>query len=74
MNNQHDKIKTLKDDELNKYILIELYSQINTHREMMKISKLYRDEAAENALSAFFLEEIKTDDNLETKMKDVNYY
>jgi hypothetical protein len=54
MTHEQQKLNSLNFSELLDYIVEELYKNLNNYREMFKVSRLYKDDAAEAAIKDYF--------------------
>jgi hypothetical protein len=66
-----DTINKMKEDELNTFILGELYNKINQTREITRMTKLYKDECAELAVRDYFFMKEFSEETIDRLMKEV---
>jgi hypothetical protein len=67
-------INRMKEDELNGYILSELYNKINQMREITRMTKLYKDECVELAVKDYYFLREFSEDTMDRLMKEVRLY
>jgi hypothetical protein len=67
------KINSLSEDNLLLHTTNEIYNKLNNLREMIQVSKFYRDDAAELAIKDYFFANNTTEQELDQKLKEVKH-
>jgi hypothetical protein len=67
------KINLMTQTDLMEYTLGEIYRNLNNYREMVKVNKLYRDDAAEIAIKDYIFMNENNEHILDEKLKEVLY-
>lgn len=70
MSSDVQKINSLNEEDLFNFITNELYTKLNSYREMMNIPKIYKDDAAELALKDYIFLNNNTDEELNLRIAD----
>ena len=61
----------MTESDFNIHLTNQLYKKLNEQREMMRLSKLYKDDAAELGMKEYFFCNCSTEQEFQDKLKEV---
>jgi hypothetical protein len=71
---QESQINALSEEDLMNFITNEIYTNLNNYREMIQVSKFYKDDAAELAIKDYFFFNSSTEEQLNQKLTEVRNF